>query len=513
MIIFRNQSYTMKYTIFSSFINSFYNSVNISVIYDNIKILALEGHEITYVYCDGKCFSKCRSNMTGNQQVCKYCKLYRNIFHRRLPHNIKFLPVSKFQDAIERFDIPDFHSIQELKQIEYKNVKIGYAVISSYLTLSRNLNPLFDETFIKYMDECLTLSQQYTDVVRQIIVDTKPDVVACFNARHFETRPIIDSSIDLGIPHLSYEITFNENSQPVKTTFHTTPHNVIENTQIINNLWDSDFLPTEEKIKIAQQFFFKRKNSIPSGDKLYVKDQKTGLLPDNFDKSKHNILILNSSEDEFASLGEEFENNTFFPSQLDGIKYFIDKYKSLPDYHFFLRVHPNLKNVKYQYHTKLYELFNNIDNFTIIPADSPISTYAMIDNCNKVVVFGSTTGPEAAYWGRPVILLSYCIYSLLDICYTPKTFEELDQLVLDKNLPKKDIIGTLKYGYYRLNNEYESYTYFPYQIKRINFFDKHFDITLYPFNWLSKLYAVIIQMLGKRVLYTCYSYPQKEQIE
>ena len=251
----------MKYTIFSSFINSFYNSVNISVIYDNIKILALEGHEITYVYCDGKCFSKCRSNMTGNQQVCKYCKLYRNIFHRRLPHNIKFLPVSKFQDAIERFDIPDFHSIQELKQIEYKNVKIGYAVISSYLTLSRNLNPLFDETFIKYMDECLTLSQQYTDVVRQIIVDTKPDVVACFNARHFETRPIIDSSIDLGIPHLSYEITFNENSQPVKTTFHTTPHNVIENTQIINNLWDSDFLPTEEKIKIAQQFFFKRKNS------------------------------------------------------------------------------------------------------------------------------------------------------------------------------------------------------------------------------------------------------------
>ena len=503
---------TMKYTIFS-FINSFFNIGNISVLYDNIKELAQEGHDITYVYCDGKCFSYCRSNLIGNESICKYCKLYRNIFHRRLPNNVKIVPVSEYQNAIEKFDIPPYHSVNELKQIEYKDVKIGYAVLSSYLTISRNLTPLFDEEFIQYINNALRLCQQYTDVVRQIIVDTKPDIVACFNARDIESRPVVDSAKALGVEHISYEFAYNEQNLPVKVAFHTTPHNVEENTQIINDLWNSDFLPKEEKIKLAEKFFYKRKHSIPSGDKLYVKDQKTGMLPDNFDKSKHNILILNSSEDEFASLGEEFEKNTFFPSQLEGIKYFINTYKNNSDYHFYLRVHPNLKNVKYQYHTKLYGLFNGLDNFTIIPANSPISTYALIDGCDKVVVFGSTTGPEAAYWGKPIILLSYCLYSLLDICYIPKTFEELNQMVLDKNLPPKDKLGALKYGYYRHNNERDSFKYFPFQLKHIDFLNRHFNIALHPFNWFSKIYAVTIQMLGKRMFNKYYSYPTKEQVD
>ena len=116
----------------------------------------------------------------------------------------------------------------------------------------------------------------------------------------------------------------------------------------------------------------------------------------------------------------------------------IEKFKGYKDYHFYLRVHPNLKDVKYQYHLKLYELFEGVENFTIIEPTSPISTYALIDYCDKVVVFGSTTGPEAVFWGKPTILLSYCVYSLLDICYVPKDLEEFDLLIEDKELSDED---------------------------------------------------------------------------
>jgi hypothetical protein len=167
--------------------------------------------------------------------------------------------------------------------------------------------------------------------------------------------------------------------------------------------------------------------------------------------------------------------------------------------------------VTYQYHTKLYELFEGIENFTIIEPKSPISTYALIDNCDKVVVFGSTTGPEAAYWGKPTILLSYCIYSLLDICYIPNNSQELDELINNKELIAKDINNALKYGYYRMNNEYEPFEYYGYHRQNITILGKNAMICTYNnMNQIRNVYAIFLQLLGKTFYEKHLWYPTKE---
>lgn len=500
----------MKYTIFTQFVPCFYSPWDYARVLDSTIDIANEGHDVSLVYCDGKNICNCRDNMSSNPRICKLCNKYRRILYERLPKSVKLIALSDYSAFLHTDYNVSFNSIAELKKLDYKGVKIGYAAFSSYLTQTRNLTPLLDDAFMNYFTLSLKTCCQYTDIVERIIEDTKPDVLACYNSRFIYARPVIDLAVKQGIPHISFEDTINTRSEKVKVAFNTVAHNVDEITELIESYWNSEKLPIEEKTKMSEGFFYNRKHSIASGDKLYVKDQSLGLLPENWDEKTHNILILNSSEDEFASLGEEFEGKSLFESQYEGIKHLISEFKDVEGYHFYLRVHPNLKNVHYKYHTALYELFEGSRNFTIIPANSPISTYSLIDNCDKVVVFGSTTGPEAVYWGKPTILLSYCAYSNLNICYTPKNISGLRELILDKTLPAKDKLGAIKYGYYRWNDENPPLEHYHCEDKIVNVLNKSFKVSVFNYGCLKQLRLILIQILGKKLYYKSLSLPTKE---
>ena len=93
-------------------------------------------------------------------------------------------------------------------------------------------------------------------------------------------------------------------------------------------------------------------------------------MPEGWKDDVENIVIFNSSEDEFAAVSKEFDDAAFFPSQIEGIKSIIEHYKHDKTKHFTLRVHPNLKKVSYKYHLDLYNL--NYSNLTVVRSDSPI---------------------------------------------------------------------------------------------------------------------------------------------
>lgn len=503
----------MKYTIFTQFESSFLYSGNLAIVLDYANEMAEQGHQVSLVYCDSKLHHTCWHNMSSDKSICRICMRYRKLLLKQLNHNITLIPVSAYKNRIQVHEKYNWDTIESLKKIEYRGVKIGYAVLSSYLTMSRNLNPLIDKDFVQYVNIQLALTSDYTDIANAIIEDTTPDIVAAYNARFVYARPIIDTAVRLGIKHLCYETAYNLENKQVKITYDITPHSVEGNTEIVNRLWESKKFPLEQKIKIAEQFFYKRRHSIKAGDKLYVKDQVLGMLPEHFDESKHNILILNSSEDEFAAIGDEFRDKSLFANQLEGIRYIAEHYKDRKDFHFYLKIHPNLKDIPYRYHTDLLKIFNNYDNFTVIPGNSPISTYSLIDHSNKVIVFNSTTGPEAAYWGKPVILLSYCYYSLLDICYTPANLEQLDEYILNQFLPPKDKLGTLKFAYSRLNNEFDELKYYKYDNIQVKFWGKQFQLCVYKTNFFRKMHAIMLQIIGKRRYYKKLWFPTKENPE
>ncbi len=475
-----------------------------SLVMDNAEIYAKQGHQVDILYCDGKAINRCFYNYYGDKRVCKGCQMLRKYLFSYLTKtpNIRTLPISEYYDSTIDYSAVTplkYASVEEIKSLEYKHSFIGYAALSTYLTITRNLFPLIDDEFQSYFNGLLIVAARLTDIAYCAIDRVKPDWVGVFNSRLVCCRPIVDVSKYLNQNFVSYEVRFDRNNKISKQFYvNSTPHNIETNTKMINDLWESQNVPTEEKRAIAQQFFDKRRNAIAAADKVYIAGQQSGLLPDDWDKTKHNIVIYNSSEDEVAALGTEYTAHALFSSQYQGIKYTFEKYRDRQDIHFYLRIHPNLKNVPYQYHKKLYEL-GSIKNVTVIPGDSPVSTYTLMDNADKIIVFGTTVGFEAAFAHKPVILLSESLYRYLDITYVAQTIEEYDKLICDKTLQAKDNLGAYKLAYYLMNDEFAPFEYYTDHEKKVYHIVKDFVLTrcMLKGSKISVYNCYLLQTIGK----------------
>lgn len=75
-------------------------------------------------------------------------------------------------------------------------------------------------------------------------------------------------------------------------------------------------LSEAEKEHVGNMFFIQRKTGTYAGDKNYIANSEQRKLPDNWDEGYRNIVIFNSSEDEFAAVGDEYDKARLFPTQL-----------------------------------------------------------------------------------------------------------------------------------------------------------------------------------------------------
>ncbi|MBK8505403.1 MAG: hypothetical protein IPL46_26310 [Saprospiraceae bacterium] len=211
------------------------------------------------------------------------------------------------------------------------------------------------------------------------------------------------------------------------------------------------------------------------------------------DPNKINIAIFNSSEDELKAITEW--QTPLFNNQNDAIGELLKMFIKEPEFHFYLRVHPNLGKLDNIQIEGIREM--SYPNLTVIQPHDPVDTYQMMKACNKVITFGSTTGIEATYWEAPSVLLGKSFYMLQDCVYLPNSFETLFDLIKNKNLAPKPKSSTLRYGYYVSTNGYPS-SHFDFQGLEKSSFKGHHLKKYYPSTFLFLLkYAPNIRQWSK----------------
>jgi hypothetical protein len=356
------------------------------------------------------------------------------------------------------------------------------------------------------------------EVLNNVLDKVHPDLVSLYNGRFYETRPIFEFARILGYNVRCYENIKTADFTNRNRVFfeNTLPQNVKKTGELINETWKSAKLSERERRDIGQSFFINRSNAIFAGDTIYTKNQRQGLLPRGWDESRRNIVIFISSEDEFFAIDDEFDKK-MFDSQYEGIIQILQNFKKESVFHFYLRIHPNLKNVKYKYHLQLIRLEEFYTNVTVIQADSEISTYALLYNTEKSIVFGSTMGIEACFWQKPVILLGSASYQDLDVCYRPLTLESAISLIKEIDLRVKDKKNALKYGFFFMyDGRGEKPLYFDFNLKFKHFKLINKKIILLNFKpvkyslFILFLTRCFLRVLEKLSLYTAIKIPLDE---
>lgn len=452
------------------------------------------GDNVIFLACDEK-VSPCLYNKCGNFLQCKMCKANkRDLINTYVHDNTNLRYISEFiskdmeQKAIN-FDLK-YNSTEELKALTFHGVEIGYGAFSTYVTLTRHCNPLYNDKVKNYLNT-LMRNEIITTLALELIIDNfKPDLIILHNGRFAQFKPFLNIAQNKDIDYITTEVIVKPDGVERQNNFYLDiPHSISSANKSINRDWDNGNINDRELI--GKNFFENRRNGKYAGDKIFTKDQESGKLPDNWDKSKHNIVIFNSSEDEYVSISKEFDNSRLFYSQYQALIQIFEHYKKDVKKHFYLRIHPNLVNVDDISYLSLYTL--KYENVTIIPPSSAISSYALIDYSNKVIVFNSTTGAEAAYWGKPVIALDLCAYTDLDVVYSPKSCDELYALIDKPNLKSKKNHNLIKLGFYYMRVNYMPNKHIPHVWKKFKLLGK--TIT----------YSKVFRIFGSSKLYSIFS--------
>lgn len=402
-----------------------------------------EGDRVVIVYCDGEIKEGCLAYY-ANPANCILCKSRRKIGYSLLQR--ENLQKIKLQlDDTSNIVIPQnvTKSFDLMKKFEIDGLKVGAFVLSTLISVENEPEPSL-EKFQDYLTDGIKKYLGIYKFISNILQSNKADLLYVFNGRFYFCNAALAAGIQNKVETYVHERTGTINRYTLEKN--TIPHDLENKKQEIKKIWESSLLNIAEKTEIAQKWYYDRRGGGDQAWFSYIKNQKKSELPDGFDNTKRNIAIYVSSEEEFVSLpGWE---NPLYKSQNTAIDEILTKLLDQKQFHFYLRVHPNLGGVNNSQTKFLKELKK--ENCTILHANDSVDTYALMENCEKIIVFGSTMGIESNFWGKPVILIGRSRYEDLGGTYNPSSKEELYSQLVDVLAPKSTTASVI-YAFWELN--------------------------------------------------------------
>jgi hypothetical protein len=383
----------------------------------------------------------CDTNIKADRKKCENCKLKRKAGWSLLSGKIKNVSIGKTIKFPYKCSIPkNIRNAEDLKKWDVQGSNLGWGVMSSLVSAVQSPEPNFRSS--KWLIQRFgAASEQVYKSVKSFLEKNKIDRVYVYNGRLATCRSVVRACECTGIEYLVHER--GADSTRYKLFQNCLPHDISYNSSEIVRLWNEEN-NIEIKTQLADEWFRNRRNKVSKNWYSFTDEQKDAMLPENWDEKKYNIAIFTSSEDEYVSIGDMWENH-IYKSQAEGVQQIIrDLLSNNKNVHIYVRMHPNQRRLNNS-QTNLLRCLS-YPNTTILPPESKVDTYTLAQKANVVVSFGSTVGIEAVYWGTPSILLGRSFYQQLGAVDSANSHEDGIKAILNTSLGNREM--ALAYGYW-----------------------------------------------------------------
>jgi len=384
-----------------------------------------EGKSIVSVTCDNG-LNSCYFNPTNNLLACALCQSRTKKNQKKLSKPIISISMEKVH---VKYDYQAVKTMEELLNLEYQGLNIGRGIASSLISLFREPEVLTIKDIHALIEENIFMSIKVIENFRRRILEFQPESVYIFNGRFAEVHPLVSLCKSIELDFYTYETAYNRNKYIIRKN--TTVHNIKGFQKELFSFENE--IPEKEIINKATTILEGRQKGEQGQVFNYLTMQENGSLPKNFDPSKNNVSIFNSSEDEMKVIADWVVD--MYSSQGDAVQRILNHYKGNAGIHFYVRIHPNLRGVNNSQIQEIKSL--SAANLTIIHAEETIDTYALIKASDKVITFGSTVGVEASFLQKPSILLGSAFYKGLGCVFEPKSLTDLFALIDSTSLVSK----------------------------------------------------------------------------
>jgi hypothetical protein len=383
-------------------------------------------------------------NTDGSRNRCGLCVYKRDRGAELLSKPVKIHRIADYSRdtdvAEERARIETLATREDFRAYEVDGMDIGWGALSTTIDIYRDPSLETPGSIDVARTQCEAAVKMSRAVTRFLASHEGFDRAYIFNGRWATSRAAFRACRQAGLDAMThergcsaYKYSLFENSLPHSRAFWH---------KAINEAWDA---ASTEQRAVGRQFFEDNRAGKAVSWVSFVKGQEKNKLPDGWDASRRNIVIFNSSEDEFAGIDPSWKW-PFFSMQSEEIRRIVEDMARIdPKARVYLRMHPNLKGVDNADTRNSRAIPGN--NFCLITPSEVVSTYDLIEAADVVITFGSTVGVETTFWRRPSVLAGPAFYEELDVAYVARSHEHLMELIT-RDLEPKPIDNALKYGYF-----------------------------------------------------------------
>ena len=274
------------------------------------------------------------------------------------------------------------------------------------------------------------------DQTTQLIVERSISAVVIYNGRFLHDNAAAAAAEAQGVPVLFYD-TGGGHTDYDLTIDKTHDWSALQRRMLaMYDSWDPD-----ERDLLGSSWFEERRNHLDASNALYVEAQEPGTRL-NIPDTECLVVYFSSSDDELVELDVDWDS--YFGSQPKALMLLAEECKRRPGYSLVIRSHPHLRMKPPQDFLDWEEAVAEARPDLHVDPYSPIDSYELMRQADIVVTYGSTSGVEAAYARKPVILMGPSAYDELGCATRVQTQAELGA-ALDARRPGR-WEGAVAYG-------------------------------------------------------------------
>ena len=300
----------------------------------------------------GRKILRSQFNLTGSKLLHFYTLARQNQFNN-LVQNRKMLILDKFLNKSSLIPINKSEMFNDgvMSSLASKHRISDYSELTDYWKLQ----------YHKLLDDSQIIYDSSINIIKRFQID----LVGAFNGRFFDSSAFIKSAKTCNIDYFVYDVN---RSKSQYYFYNVSLHDIKANQEKAKNF----FQPKNKyHLKIANDYFFKRRYGKRTYEKSYTSGQKIGLVPDCLKDGKKVIAIYPSSDDEYRFLSDSFKMKCL--DQIEEIKKIAKillKFSS--EFQIIVRMHPNMATMpsstlrKYYFLSKEYPIINVVKPLNLL---------------------------------------------------------------------------------------------------------------------------------------------------
>ena len=335
----------------------------------------------------------------------------------------------------EEIILPKVMNRSSIRAMRYRGADMGRAILQVHPDRE---TPMTDEFMWpgKWVDLAAKSFAYVFDQVTELIKHRDITVVALYNGRFLHDRAVAAAAQRLGIPLLNYDLGGNQTNFDL-TIDDTHDWEALQRRMLsLYERWDP-----EERDALGSSWFLERTQHIDPTNARFVEAQKIGSMIE-LPKDKKIVVYFSSSGDEIIELDLNWD--AYFGGQENALRLLSKICSEDPNIFLVVRSHPHKRHKPTNDVKEWLAAVEEASPDIHLDPHSDVDSYALMRRADVVVTYGSTSGIEAAFAGKPVAVMGPSAYNILGAASSVTNEDELRSVIEDPQ--PGNLAGAVSYG-------------------------------------------------------------------